>query len=191
MGSSRWIDDDQIRRKRTPSFPSNESVVSRNAQKQRRWTIFLCTSVPMVIRLNLFFAQSFLSISSVSTEQSQNCVKNTKSCHVRTERPGMVWQSDPLFAPTSSLMTTKTSGNALTTKPSDKNLYWCRIPDNGWCRTVLHDKRHWRVLTIYRTSDMSWVHFAKRQKIILPERLDSKEHPNWTRIGSHNQLPTR
>ena len=33
MGSSRWIDDDQIRRKRTPSFPSSESVLSRNAQK--------------------------------------------------------------------------------------------------------------------------------------------------------------
>ena len=31
--------DDQIRRKRTPSFPSNESILSRNAQKQRRWKI--------------------------------------------------------------------------------------------------------------------------------------------------------
>ena len=29
-------------RKRTPSFQSNESVVSRNAQKQRRWKI-ICT----------------------------------------------------------------------------------------------------------------------------------------------------
>ena len=37
MGQSRWIDDDQIRRKRTPSFPSHEPIVSRNAQKQRRW----------------------------------------------------------------------------------------------------------------------------------------------------------
>ena len=34
---------------------------------------YLYTSVPMVIRLKLFFAQSFLSISSVSTEQSQIC----------------------------------------------------------------------------------------------------------------------
>ena len=39
MGQSRWIDDDQIQRKRTPSFPSHESVVSRNTQKQRRWKI--------------------------------------------------------------------------------------------------------------------------------------------------------
>ena len=39
MGQSRWIDDDQILRKRTPSFPSHESIVSRNAQKQRWWKI--------------------------------------------------------------------------------------------------------------------------------------------------------
>ena len=37
MGQSRWIDDDQIWRKRTPSFPSHESIVPRNVQKQRRW----------------------------------------------------------------------------------------------------------------------------------------------------------
>ena len=39
MGQSRWIDDDSIQRKRTPSFPSHESIVPRNAQKQRRWKI--------------------------------------------------------------------------------------------------------------------------------------------------------
>ena len=39
MGQNRWIDDDQIQRKRTPSFPSHESIVSRNAKKQRRWKI--------------------------------------------------------------------------------------------------------------------------------------------------------
>ena len=39
MGSSRWIDDNQIRRKRAPSFPSHESILSRNAQKQRWWKI--------------------------------------------------------------------------------------------------------------------------------------------------------
>ena len=42
MVQSRWIDDDQIRRKRTSSVPSHEFIVSRNAQKQRRWKI-ICT----------------------------------------------------------------------------------------------------------------------------------------------------
>ena len=32
-----------------------------------------------------------------------------------------------------------TSGKALTAKPFDQNLYWCRIPDHSWSRTVLHD----------------------------------------------------
>ena len=35
------------------------------------------TSVPMEIRLKLLLAQLFLLVSSVSTEQSQICVKNT------------------------------------------------------------------------------------------------------------------
>ena len=39
---------------------------------------YLHASAPMVIRLKLFFAQSFLSIISVSTEQSQICVKKQK-----------------------------------------------------------------------------------------------------------------
>ena len=59
MGQSRWIDDDQIRRKRTPSFPSHESVVSRNTQKAKEVDNWY-TSVPMRIRWRLFFAQSFL-----------------------------------------------------------------------------------------------------------------------------------
>ena len=45
-----------------------------------------------------------------------------------------------------------------------------------------------KFFTIYRVSGLSWVHFAKRWKFICPKRLDSKEHQNWARIGSHNQL---
>ena len=49
------------------------------------------TSVPMVIRLKLFFAPSFLSISSVTTEQSQICVKHTVA--VEQEQEDLLWQS--------------------------------------------------------------------------------------------------
>ena len=38
-----------VQRKRTPSFPSHESIVPRNAQKQRRWKNIKYTSVPMEI----------------------------------------------------------------------------------------------------------------------------------------------
>ena len=53
---------------------------------------YLYTSVPMVIRLKLFFAQLCLLISSVSTEQSQIFVKNTVA--VKQVRGDPYWQSN-------------------------------------------------------------------------------------------------
>ena len=50
------------------------------------------TSVPMGIRLKLFSAQLFLSISSVSTEQSQMCVRNWVP--VKQERRDPCWQDN-------------------------------------------------------------------------------------------------
>ena len=61
---------------------------------------YLFTSVPMVIRLKLIFAQSFLSISSLSTEQFQNCVKKEYTiCQTSTGRLVVAEQPDPFFAP--------------------------------------------------------------------------------------------
>ena len=116
-------------RKRTPSFPSHESVVPRNAQKQRRWklSIHFCADG---IRLKLFFAQLFLLISSVSTEQSQICVKNTVlPCETRTGRP-RCWQrqSDPLFEP-AKLLDENTYTFDL--KFLHKKIY-CRSTKNEW-----------------------------------------------------------
>ena len=50
------------------------------------------TSVPMGIRLKLFCAQLFRLISSVSTEQSQICVKNVKSAML--EQGDSYWQDN-------------------------------------------------------------------------------------------------
>ena len=73
---------------------------------------YLYTSAPMGIRLKLFFAQLFLLISSVSTEQSQICGRI---------QGGLVLagQSDPSFVPTSSLMKTPT---LLTDDPAQEDL---------------------------------------------------------------------
>ena len=56
-------------------------------------------------RLKLFFAQLFLVISSVYTEQSQMCVMNTVL--VKQERGDPCWQDNltPLFVPTSVMKT--------------------------------------------------------------------------------------
>ena len=147
----------------------------------------------MEIRLKLFFAQLFLLISSESTEQSQICVMNTVL--VKQERGDpccednltqcssqqTCWSWHP-HTRKSIAEAQGTSGTALTTRSSDKDLYGCMIPENSWSRTVLHDKGHWRVLTICRASDMSWVHFARRRNINWPERLDSRKHQNWVRV---------
>ena len=95
----------------------------------------------MVKRLKLFFAQLFLLISSVSTEQFQICVIEYRTCQARTERPVLAGQSDPLFGPANLLIMTptpstevpaqedllqkykRTSGKASTTKLCDQNLY--------------------------------------------------------------------
>ena len=54
------------------------SPLSRGTPKSRGAENYQYTSALMGERLKLFFAQLFVLISSVSTEQSQTCVKNTK-----------------------------------------------------------------------------------------------------------------
>ena len=150
------------------------------------WTIeTVFRTIISVYQLNIYGAVSDLC-------------EEYKSCTVGTGRLVLIGQSYPLFVPKSSLMKTPTP---LTDDPAQEDLlqkyqerinchnkivwilYWCRIPDNGWSRTVFHDRRHWRVLTIYRISGISRVNFANRWKIIGPERLDSREHhklgPYW------------
>ena len=69
-----------------------QSIVPRNAQKQRTGENYQYTSVPMEIRLKLFFAQLILSISPVSTEQSQICAKNTNPAMF--EQGDLFWQDN-------------------------------------------------------------------------------------------------
>ena len=56
--------------------------------------------------IEIVFAQLFRLISSVSTEAVSDFCEEYKACHVRTVRPVMEGQSDPLYVPTSSLVKT-------------------------------------------------------------------------------------
>ena len=67
------------------------SPLPRRVLKSKGGENYLHTSVPMVIRLKLFFAHLFPSIRLVSSEQSQICAKNAK--------PAMIEQGD-LFCTT-------------------------------------------------------------------------------------------
>ena len=63
------------------------------------------TSALMRERLKLFFAQLFLLIQlSIYGAVSDLC-EEYKACHVRTGRPVLAGQSDPLFVPTSVMKT--------------------------------------------------------------------------------------
>ena len=72
----------------TPSYPCHESIVPKNAQKQEggKLSVLFCADGDTI---ETIFAQLFLSISSVSTEQSQICVRKTKlACKNRETRIG-------------------------------------------------------------------------------------------------------
>ena len=155
----------------------------------------------------------FRTIISVNQLSNYGAVSDLceaySSCRTRTGGPVVAEQSDPLFAPADLFIMTptpldwnscprksiveaqRTRGKASTTRLSERDLYWCKIPENSWSRTIPHDKTYWRVLTNCRASDMSWEYVTTRRQINWLERLDSREHQNWTRVGSHNQLLAR
>ena len=82
MGQNCRANDDNICRKHTPSLPIHESIFQRSAYQQRR----------PGNDYNCFFAQLFLLISSVFTEQSQICVKNVKLATI--EQGDLLWKDN-------------------------------------------------------------------------------------------------
>ena len=66
-------------------------------------------------------------------------------------------------------------------------MYWCRIPDHSWSRTVFHDERHWRILTSHRYS------MACRE-YTLPIDENLSESQDWirrnTKIGPVLEVTT-
>ena len=103
-----------------------------------------------------------------------------------SEHP-VFWATSPLSRAYTSRITIakmwRTNWKVITTRQIEQILYGCRIPDCCWSRTVFHDERRWRILTIHRCSGLSWVHSAKRRRYIWTEGLDPREHQNWSRLG--------
>ena len=187
MGQNCCADDVDICRKHTPSIPIHESIVQRSAWEQRWWKIVdtllrrLRESIETVFRTIICVNQ--FSLYGAVAEMCGEC----ESCHDRTGSPVVKGQSDALFVPSVK----RTTWKVITTSQIEQILYSCKIPNHSWSWTVFRDERHWRILTIHRFSGLSWVHFAKRRRFIWTKRLDSREHQDWTGIGSHSLLPTR
>ena len=210
MGQYGGKDDVGIRRKRTSNFPCCKSIVQRSTQKQRSWKNCRYTTQPIWKRLRLFF-RIIVSVNQLSLygADATKCVKNMKLFTIRTGQPVVWGQSSSslmlkrhqdrsafgLWWPRSqrSFIATvwRTNGKAITTRQIEQILYWCRIPYYSWSRTVFHDEKHCRILTIHRCSGLSWVHSTKRRRSITTKRMDPREHQNWTRIGNCNLLVAR
>ena len=117
MGQSRWIDDDQIRRKRTPSFPCHESKVPRNAQKQRSWKIINTLLCRWGYDWNSFSHNNFCSSAQYS-RSSLRCVWGIRYFSNASTPLIEIPAQDFFFAKVQ-----RKSGKALTTRSIDKNLY--------------------------------------------------------------------
>ena len=78
------------------------------------------TSVPMWIRLKLFFAQLFLFVNQLSIYGAvSDLCEEYSACQTRTERPVLAGQSDLLFEPAKLLITTPTLSIEI---PAQENL---------------------------------------------------------------------
>ena len=147
MGQSCWIDDDQIQRKRTHSLPSHESIVWRNAQKQRRWTIINTLLCRWEIRLETVFLHNHFCQSAEYLRSSLRIVwivqylsNKHRETYCGREIRSIVRASKITDIDTHTLdwdsctrnviaEVQRTSGKVSTTRSIDKDLFWCRIPE--------------------------------------------------------------
>ena len=208
MGQSRGADDN-IEWKRIPSLPIHESIIQRSAQKQRWWKIVNTLLCRWGDGWNCFshnyFRQSVSDIYGAVSDMCEEC----NTCHDRTGPLVVEGQSNPFFLPTSSLMKTHTP---LTDDPAQEDLLqkyrknewtschnkteWlnCVLMQDSWQR-LMSDSTSWhRTLKSSHNLQSQWLVVStpcQEMKIIWSERLDSREHQNWARMGSHNQLLTR
>ena len=167
MGQNGGKDDGDTRRKRTSSLLSHESTVQRSAWKQNggKLSIHHCADQETITTV-------FRTITSVNQLSLYGTVaemcEEYESFHAG--RPAEGEQSSSSFVP--NVINTNVPLNnddpvqrygKRIEKLSQQDrlsefLYGCRIPDCCWSRTVFHDERHWRILTIHRCSGLSWIH---------------------------------
>ena len=139
LGQSRWIDDDQIQRKQTPSSPCNESKFPEECSKSNgggKLSRHFCADGDTIETV----FHTIISVYELIFGAVSDLCDEYSACQARTVRPVLAGRCDPLFEPSRLLMTTPTpsievlarnfiakvqraSEKALTTGPSDQNLY--------------------------------------------------------------------
>ena len=158
--------------------------------------------------LKPFFALLFLSISSVSTGQSQNCVKNVRvQCSVqirfsKSRNRRILWSPPTCWTSKNLLQTNEKEQDDLLHIHKDKVQ---NLPDEEkltklsavavFAKTVgfgqffmTKDTGDFFLYDGY--AGLSGVRTSSKWWIIRAERLDSWRHENWSCIGSYDQLPS-
>ena len=146
------------------------------------------TTIPIWKRLRLFFriiiSVNQLSLCGAVAEMCEEC----ESCHDRMG-PVVRGQSSSSFVASviktdvllesddpanKDLLLQKHGERIETLSQQDKKLYGCRISECCWNRTIHHDERHYRILTI-SCSGLSWTHSAQETKKHHNQKDGSRE----------------
>ena len=200
MGQSRRIDDDKIHWKRTTQFSVPRVQCPEERSKAKVVENYQYTSALMRDTVDwTCFSHNYFCSSAQYLRNSLRLVSRIANPTMLEQwRPVLVGQSDPLFVPTEFV--DEWHLHSSTDDPCARKCYckstknewkgyhnkivWLRfVLDAGFLTTVVRpystslSKAHWRILTIHRVSGMSWVHFAKRWKLIWPARLDIEGTP--------------
>ena len=144
--------------------------------------------------------RTIISVNQLSIyEAVSDLCEEYGTCQTRTGRPVWAGQSDPLFETfdwnsctrRSIAKVSRTSGEGYHNKIVWLNFVlmhdtWQQLMSDStsWHKTLKNSHNllnKWNVVST----------LVKKWKIISPERLDPREHQNWARIGSHNQLPAK
>ena len=166
------------------------------------------TSVPMVDTIETV-SRTIVSVNQLSIYGAvSNLCEEYKACHVKTVRLVLAKQSDPFFVPTICL--TKTPTPATDTAQEDLlQKYQERVErlsqqdrvikictDAGFLTTVgvgqyfmTKDTEEFSQFT--ESVACRGYTLPRDEKSSDPKGLDSREHQNWARVGSCNQLFAR
>ena len=172
-----------------PVFRATSPLSPGNDQKQRRWKIiytlpcrwgydwncfshnYFCRSA-QYLRSSLRFVWwiRYLSSKNGETRAGRTIWSSVRASKIiDNDTYTFDWDSCTRKSITEAQ---GTSGKAIATRSSDKDLCWCRILVNSWSRTILHDKTHWRVLTTCSASIL-----YHEMKIQLKRKVGFRETP--------------
>ena len=196
-------------KKADTQFPSKESVVSRNAQKQRIWEIIDTLLYWWRLRLEPVF-RTIISVNQLSIYGAvSDLCEEYSICQTSTGRLVVAGLSDPFFAPAVLLIMTPTSSIEILPQENLLQKHKERVEklpqpdqlikiltDSGFLKAVevgqyFMTKRVDEFLQFAEPVTCREYSWPRDDKSTDPKGWIQGNTQNWTRSRSHNQLRTR